>query len=258
MDTITPTLSSFSRERGVSDGLRTYQRIVSERDLGHNGVRPGVSNENASPLDVSRALGSMLKTTTETGDIGMFSIRPSRIPQSAIIPRHIMSGYNDKGNRKPSQTSQQYAMPMTDDRRRLPSYGRDATSEVASTYETSSQRSVGVFEEPDFRSYSMTHTAHSSYTLSNYRSYPSLRSQPTGNHLIQRPKSPFAYPARLKRPGFRPSSPALTDGGLVDYSRRAKIERLPNVSELFILYMRHFKSHFSLFWLSSNDLNVGH
>jgi hypothetical protein len=48
--------------------------------------------------------------------------------------------------------------------------------------------------------------------------------------LVQRPRSPFPYPARLKRPGFRPSSPVLADGGGVDYSRRAEIERTPNVS----------------------------
>ncbi|PBP24693.1 hypothetical protein BUE80_DR004449 [Diplocarpon rosae] len=73
----------------------------------------------------------------------------------------------------------------------------------------------------------MTQTSYSSYTLSNHRSYASLRSQADGSNPVQRPRSPFAYPARLKRPGFRPSSPALTDGGLIDYSRRAEIERIP-------------------------------
>lgn len=98
-------------------------------------------------------------------------------------------------------------------------------------YETASQKSGGrVFDEPDCRSYSMTQTSYSSYTLSNHRSYASLRSQPEITGQLQRARSPFAYPARLKPPGFRPSSPALTDGGVIDYSRRTEIERGSQVS----------------------------
>jgi hypothetical protein len=174
----------------------------------------------------------MLKTTTETGDIGMFSIKPSRARQSLSTPRRIGGSYNDNGLQKSRQTFQPFGVPNVDDRRRLPSYARDATSEVISMYETASQKSASrVFDDPDYRSYSMTQTSYSAYTLSNHRSYTSLRSQQDNSGLPQRPRSPFAYPARLKRPGFRPSS-ALTDGGLVDYSRRAEIDRTPYVSSL--------------------------
>lgn len=79
-----------------------------------------------------------------------------------------------------------------------------------------------------YRSMSMNHVTTSPYSIRNYPSNPSL----TSNHeraLLQRPRSPFAYPARLKRPGFRPSSPALTDDGSVDYSRRAEIDRASEV-----------------------------
>ncbi|KAK1981443.1 hypothetical protein LZ30DRAFT_83437 [Colletotrichum cereale] len=44
--------------------------------------------------------------------------------------------------------------------------------------------------------------------------------------ILQRPRSPFPYPTRLKRPGVRPSSPALTENGLVDYSRMVEIDRI--------------------------------
>ncbi|KAH7364513.1 hypothetical protein BKA65DRAFT_420108 [Rhexocercosporidium sp. MPI-PUGE-AT-0058] len=187
-------------------------------------------DENRSPANFSRACEGMLKTTTETGDIGMFSIKPSRVPQSLGTPRRLGAGYNtETGNQKFRQNFQPYGVPVVDDRRRLPSYARDATSEVISMYESASQKSASrVFDEPDYRSYSMTQTSYSSYTLSNHRSYNSLRSQADANTQVQRPRSPFAYPARLKRPGFRPSSPALTDGGIVDYSRRAEIERIPH------------------------------
>lgn len=45
----------------------------------------------------------------------------------------------------------------------------------------------------------------------------------------QRPRSPYPYPTRLARPGIRPSSPALTENGLVDYSRMVEIKRIPQV-----------------------------
>lgn len=187
------------------------------------------SDENRPPA-LSRAFESMLKTTTETGEIGLFSIKPSRVPQPINIPRRTRGAYTESPSYRP-RNFQPYGPTGIDDRRRLPSYTRDASSEVISMYETASQKSASrvLDEPPDHRSYSMTQT-YSSYSLSNHRSYASLRSQPEGNVLLQRPMSPFAYPTRLKRPGFRPSSPALTDGGEIDYSRRAEIDRIPYVS----------------------------
>ncbi|KAL2064805.1 hypothetical protein VTL71DRAFT_3945 [Oculimacula yallundae] len=221
-------IRAASHDKGhPGDAPSTRPRASSERDM-----RTSMSNqrpdENCSPANFSRACEGMLKTTTETGDIGMFSIKPSRVPQSLGTPRRPGPGYNPEiGHQKPRQTFQPYGVPVVDDRRRLPSYARDAASEVISMYESASQKSASrVFDEPDYRSYSMTQTSYSSYTLSNHRSYNSLRSQADPNTQVQRPRSPFAYPARLKRPGFRPSSPALTDGGIVDYSRRAEIERI--------------------------------
>jgi len=190
--------------------------------------------ENRPPPAISKALSSMLKTTTETGDIGMFSIKPPRVPHAPGSPRRVNGLYRDNrpqnAQRPPNFEPYGGNAGVIDDRRRLPSYSRDVTSEVVSLYETASQKSVNrVYDDPDYRSYSMNQT-YSQYALTNHRSYSSLRSQPDGGSQGQRPRSPFAYPARLKRHGFRPSSPALTDGGLVDYSRRAEIERGPHVS----------------------------
>jgi hypothetical protein len=186
--------------------------------------------------NLSKGLESMLKKTTETGDIGVFSIKPSRALQPAIGP------CSASGLQKSSQSFEPYGVPGIDDddRRRLPSYSRDTSSDVTPMYDTMLQspvnRGIG---EPSNRSYSMTHASTLSYTLSNHKSYASLRSQQDtsgavlagGTIVVQRPKSPFAYPTRLKRPGFRPSSPALTDGGGVDYSRRAEIDRFTYVRE---------------------------
>jgi hypothetical protein len=212
-----------------------HSQLSLNRDTAGSQLSPRSTSENRAPEPLPTGLNSMLKNTTETGDIGLFSIK-SRYPATASrlnsphkagnLPRsHYLQGHQQ--NYGPCNGS-----PIVDDRRRLPSYARDATSEISSLYETGSQRSgitSRAFEEPDYRSYSMTQTSYSSYTLSNHRSYASLRSQPELS-LTQRPRSPFPYPARLKRPGFRPSSPVLAGGGVVDYSRRAEIERALQVS----------------------------
>ncbi|OTB14287.1 hypothetical protein K445DRAFT_302462 [Daldinia sp. EC12] len=118
-------------------------------------------NENSVLLPSPGALESMLKTTTETGDIGIFSIKP---------------------------------VPPLPQRR----------------------------EDIGPRSYSMTTCE--SRQLSHHKSTATLQSQASGGPL-QRPRSPFPYPTRLKRPGVRPSSPALTESGRVDYSRMVEIDR---------------------------------
>ena len=234
----------------MADMLAQHHSSTMER--GHQGHSPMLSRpdgdqppsrvlqhrleENRVPAALPKTLSSMLKTTTETGDIGMFSIKPPRVPHPPGSPRRINGLYRDNGPQA-EKRSRHFLQGgrdsgVVDDRRRLPSYSRDVTSEVVSLYETASQKSANrVFDDPDYRSYSMNQS-YSQYALNNHRSYSSLRSQPDGGNQLQRPRSPFAYPARLKRPGFRPSSPALTDGGLVDYSRRAEIERGCHVSSV--------------------------
>lgn len=229
MEAISPTTRPGSRGRGFSDTFAARPRVFNNKDsLRHESSPSG--RENRSPSNVPKGLESMLKTTTETGDIGIFSIKP-RVPQSLNTPRRMGSGSSELGIQKTRQPFQPYGVPVVDDRRRLPSYARDNSSELLSMYESVSQNSARrTFDDPDYRSYTMTQTSYSSYTLSNHRSYTSLRSQHDGHGLGQRPRSPFAYPTRLRRPGFRPSSPALTDGGAVDYSRRVEIDRAPYVS----------------------------
>ena len=240
MDNLPTPSSAILRDRGFSASHAGNHGTPARPGVERTGSRDGAGNRRAedsrSPANLPKAFESMLKTTTETGDIGMFSIKPSRVPPPVNSPRRL-GNYNENGPLKqPQQVFQPYGVPSVDDRRRLPSYARDPASELISMYETPSQKSSRVFDDTvDYRSYSMNHTTHTSYTLSNHRSYTSLRSQPNGGGgsdagLLQRPRSPFAYPTRLRRPGFRPSSPALTDGGGVDYRRRAEIDRLPYVS----------------------------
>jgi hypothetical protein len=229
MATLEPATRTASRERGHSSNYSKLSPTEDERDPATKRGAIRNPDENQNHPAMPKGLGGMLKTTTETGDIGLFSIKPSRVPLPVNSPRRVSAPYSDNGMRRPRQF-QPYGVPNIDDRRRLPSYARDSSSEVISMYETASQKSAGRgFDDPDYRSYSMTQT-YSSYSLSNHRSYASLRSQPDAGRLLQRPRSPFAYPTRLKRPGFRPSSPAMTDGGAIDYSRRAEIDRTTYVS----------------------------
>lgn len=251
MATVPPGRQPIDRERGFSDvsvgsgisgslspsGVNPMrQRASFDKTSTRNGASIRSFPDSINQPSLPKAFESMLKTTTETGDIGLFSIKPSRLPQTSnALPRRSNGGYRENDLQRARPTFSPYGVPAVDDRRRLPSYTRKGSSGVKSLYDSASVNSVNSsnrgFEDPDYRSYSMTHTASQSpYTLSNQRSYASLRSQQDGSALVQRPRSPFAYPARLKRPGFRPSSPALTDGGGIDYSRRAEIDRIPYVS----------------------------
>ncbi|KAK3394725.1 hypothetical protein B0H63DRAFT_56048 [Podospora didyma] len=182
--------------------------------------------ENASILPSPGPLESMLKTTTETGDIGLFSIKPTRSTATfhgSLRRRRMYSAPRPVGI---SSSDVVETSSLRDDRRHLPSY-RDTASEIISMYASDSQRSVSSSLSPRFdvlgqRSYSMTTC--SSRQLPNQKSNGTLQSQPSGS--LQRPRSPFPYPTRLKRPGVRPSSPALTENGAVDYRRMVEIDRV--------------------------------
>ncbi|KAI0136081.1 hypothetical protein F4776DRAFT_120981 [Hypoxylon sp. NC0597] len=178
-------------------------------------------NENSVLLPSPGALESMLKTTTETGDIGIFSIRPvPPSPQrkdtlSEIGQQHLPS--------RPSIDE----LPHRNNGKK-PSSCRDTASEIISMYGSESHKSATSTltptssEETGQRSYSMTTCG--SRHLSHHRSTTTLQSQTSGGPL-QRPRSPFPYPTRLKRPGVRPASPALTESGRIDYSRMVEIDR---------------------------------
>ncbi|KLU83568.1 hypothetical protein MAPG_02622 [Magnaporthiopsis poae ATCC 64411] len=191
-------------------------------------------HENAALLPSPGPLESMLKTTTETGDIGVFSIRP--IASSSTfnhLPRERSAYWDDTPRprrRSESGDSRRHAPPRThvqDDRRRLPSY-QDAASDIISMYEPETQQPAHSLLPPPFddqglRSYSMT-----SYGSKTYSQRAPARHHHGGTMppFLQRPRSPYPYPTRLKRPGVRPSSPALTVNGNVDYSRMIGIDRV--------------------------------
>ncbi|KAL6868509.1 hypothetical protein J3F83DRAFT_698033 [Trichoderma novae-zelandiae] len=223
------------RQRSASHSSLRSQYQYQSRMINYTNPRPSGHrhplrsvNEHAALLRSPGPLESMLKTTTETGDIGIFSIRPNSStnfgrptrarshPREANLPFSTRpSGYDEN----------HYCHP--DDHKRVRSY-RDTTSEIISLYGSESQQTLLSSVSPtsledDPRSYSMTTTT-SSKRIPSQKSTGTLQSQSSGGGY-QRPRSPFPYPTRLKRPGVRPASPALRENGDVDYSRMVELDR---------------------------------
>ncbi|ETS88236.1 hypothetical protein PFICI_02064 [Pestalotiopsis fici W106-1] len=190
----------------------------------------GRVNENSALLSSSAALGGMLKTTTETGDIGLYSINsvPSTAFGLASASRgSAMRRYPPPPHRRPPRSSIDGSSRPESYKRIHPS-NRDTTSEIISMYGSNSQSSVTSTratssDEHGQRSQSMTTVG--SRHLSHNKSNATLQSQASSGPL-QRPRSPFPYPTRLRRPGARPVSPAVTEAGIVDYSRMVEIDRI--------------------------------
>lgn len=192
--------------------------------------------EDAALLSSPGPLESMLKTTTETGDIGIFSIEPvstSVTFRQCPRPRASFSDLTVGGTPSSRGTDRSN---FQDDRRRLPSY-RDTTAKILSLYGSDNHQSwssslSSPIDDQGPRSYSIATWGSRLLPINKYSG--SLQSQSTES-LRQRPRSPFPYPTRLKRPGVRPASPAVAENGSIDYSKMVEIDRVSYVGYLFIV-----------------------
>ncbi|RYP47265.1 hypothetical protein DL768_006649 [Monosporascus sp. mg162] len=177
-------------------------------------------SENSTFLPPPGALEGMLKTTTETGDIDIFSIKLVTSPKRR-------GTFTDIGQPQPPPCRSIDEAHGRYSRGRFPG-PRDTTPEILSMCTPDSQRDLGSTLSPtltkDFGPRSFSTTTCESRYMPHCGSTATLQSQASGGHL-QRPRSPFPYPTRLKRPGIRPASPALTETGYVDYSRMVEIHR---------------------------------
>ncbi|KAJ9665990.1 hypothetical protein H2201_003901 [Coniosporium apollinis] len=164
---------------------------------------------------------SMLKTSTELGDLGGLTFSSSRMPAGMPRPTQRRSG----GQLSVSSAHSQSSRPGSSHQQWPPT---SSSGQRQGSMTNTLNLSVGYHDlrgssnmnlpgipallpaarlPVDGRSFSMTHTAHPPYALPSQRSYSSLRH----HEPLQRPRSPYHYPTRLKRPCYRPSSPALSD-----------------------------------------------
>lgn len=232
-----PHVARRSASHGaLSSSYAIQARISSESGHLLPPFRPlrSIREHTHTYLDPAASVEGMLRKTTETSNIGIFSIGRS----NGLRSRPSLSDL-----RQPSQSFSRISarLPVQDDRKQLPSY-RDSTSEIISMYGSENQSSKSVsgtlsppWDDSGQRSYSMTTCGSRGYFTPLVNGI-----QPVSDfHLKgQRPRSPYPYPTRLARPGIRPSSPALTENGLVDYSRMVEIDRIPQVWASYLGYFR--------------------
>lgn len=211
------SLNSFTAADSGYSHVPAFKPLRSIREHGHTFLDPAASADG------------MLRKTTETGNIGIFSMYAGR-------PRPLRPRASLGDLRQPCRPFSRGSdrLPASDDRRRLPSY-RDSTSEIISMYgsenQSSSKSGTGTmspsWDDGGPRCSSMTTCGSKSNSLPrNYGHRPAHHFHGPG----QRPRSPYPYPTRLPRPGIRPASPAMTENGNVDYSRMVEINRFPEVS----------------------------
>ncbi|OQO08137.1 hypothetical protein B0A48_06931 [Cryoendolithus antarcticus] len=185
---------------------------------------------------------SMLKTSTDTGDIGALSFNSSRLPrmphragQSRQHPSRLSSSSRhppggpgnhnyapsvqsrvSSNNREWDTASNGRRGSMTS-MQTMPTFISDAQTSIMSGNRPLGLGPLPGYSQRDSRSHSLTND--SARQLPPLRSATSLKSQ--GHEPRQRYegppppmpeiRGPFVYPTRLKRPGYRSPSPALSD-----------------------------------------------
>ncbi|KAH0088825.1 hypothetical protein KCU66_g18026, partial [Aureobasidium melanogenum] len=155
---------------------------------------------------------SMLKTSTDVGDVGEFSHNTGRLP-AALRPNHQRRNNPSRLSNSSNHSTYTYNTNHS----RIPSHGsrKAFNAHNPQGWDAVSAMSGGTGNGVSGRYGSMsTFNASRSAQIialwaSPAKSVTSLRSQ--GGTQFQPPRLPFAYPSRHKRPGFRTPSPALSD-----------------------------------------------
>jgi serine/arginine repetitive matrix protein 2 len=214
--------------------------MLAERDPNASGRTSRVSNMSAMSRATHRAHGgadkqdplasapgvmSMLRTSTEMGNLVGLTGNLSgvgngpRAPQrrgasSRLSTASSMSGNSSRTSRHHRQWPSSSPAPQRTSMREPsgPQYIADTLSPTVMNLPGSSpliptRHRSSRYNKDVQRSFSMTNTTQSTFRLSSNRSLGSLR----GPEHIQRPRSPYVYPARLRRPPNRPASPVLSD-----------------------------------------------
>ena len=202
-------LSEIPLNNAGRSGLAEGESDSSE-DEAQVKVQNPLVEAGLSFLSTPSSLNGMLRNTTETGDVGQFSIKPSRVPHPLrSSSQHEHDGYYQYFGKQGTR----YHNRRHDDGRprSVQSYRVTTAPGMTSAWQETRQRpltSSRNFRNDDFRTYSLSQNFRDG-PVAKYRSYGNLRAPVDLPGF--RPRSPFLYPTRLKRPGFRPTSPALSE-----------------------------------------------
>lgn len=214
--------------------------MLAERDPNTSGRTSRASNMSTMSRANYRAHGravkqgllvsapgvmSMLRTSTEMGNVigltgglsGMGNVPQApqrRGASSRLSTASSMSGASSRASRHHRQWPSSSSAPRRTSMREPsgPQYVADTLSPTVMNLPGSSpliptRHRSSRNNRDNHRSFSMTNTTQPTFRLTSNRSLGSLR----GPEHIQRPKSPYIYPSRLRRPSYRPGSPALSD-----------------------------------------------
>lgn len=170
-------------------------------------------------LDHSSIQG-MLKNSTETSDVGLFAFKPLRVPPSGLTASAWTLAANRAVHKacppNGSRTSRQRHVNDISGTSKHMSKGRSCLAAGGAQHSSDADhfKSDRGFPINGYRSYSLTKSSHTTHsTMSRHPSGYYARSQGLSTMYDARPRSPFIYPTRLRRPGYRPSSPAISDFG---------------------------------------------
>ncbi|OJD38010.1 uncharacterized protein BKCO1_5000166 [Diplodia corticola] len=203
---------------------------ASNMSAGSRGTRR--STQPQSDM-LSSGVMNMLRTSTELGDIGGVSggvssgssfnksARASQVSRPAHRRRsnyhhssrvsvgsnqtQTMHGISSKHRSRPS-TSSVPRRSITSSLN-VPQFVPDTVSPTLMNLPGASPLVPSTRLSKEVRSYSLTNHFVPPQKLSAPRSFTSLRHQ----EPVQRPRSPYRYPTRLRRPGYRSPSPAMSD-----------------------------------------------
>ncbi|KAK8164543.1 hypothetical protein IWX90DRAFT_416300 [Phyllosticta citrichinensis] len=198
---------------------RASNASVSSRD---KRSRQQAAHSAQSDLLSSTGVMSMLRTSTELGDIaGMTFGKGSRT--SHMRPAHRRRSNNASSRLSVSSSHTQTTNGMSSHHPRpssssaprrsmtnslnAPVFLPDTLSPTQMNIPGASPLVPPARLSKDGRSFSLTSNYAPAHRLSKPRSFASLRHP----ELAQRPRSPYRYPTRLKRPGYRSPSPAMSD-----------------------------------------------
>lgn len=184
------------------------------------------------------ALQNMLRTTTETGEIGMFSVRPSRLPHSGsrVQQTRRRSGSFDSSlpSGLPHATSRQShgKTPRSNGSRQIPSFSslprQDTIRSNLTSYHNNPRSRVRTGRMYHHGVPGIATSSSGQHGLYSHRSLVTLRSQRDFSSVGS--SSPMGYPGRPLRPGHRATSPAFSEFSKYGHHTRPRYHKATGVA----------------------------